>query len=286
MAKHERGVYEPSDEVRVFDASEDEEDVEGSRLPLLIVLALVVLAMFAGVVYLAYTQGVARGRGEMPVLAAANGPARVAPQQPGGTKVPYQGFKIYEQPAPPDDEADTAPAQAPAGAAPQSAQQAPAQAQAPARAAAAPVPPAPVHQPVPAQPAPAKTAPPKSATPAPSAAPARAAAPAGVAVAPPRNLVPPATGTPAARTAPAATGAYFLQIGAYKSQADAEAAWKTFRARHATLLAGHGLDVQRVDLGDKGIWYRARAGGFSDRDVAVAMCERLKADGGTCFLAR
>jgi cell division protein FtsN len=98
--------------------------------------------------------------------------------------------------------------------------------------------------------------------------------------------VPPATGTPAARTAPAATGAYFLQIGAYKSQADAEAAWKTFRARHATLLAGHGLDVQRVDLGDKGIWYRARAGGFSDRDVAVAMCERLKADGGTCFLAR
>ena len=118
MAKFERGVYEPSDEVRVFDASEDEEDVEGSRLPLLIVLALVVLAMFAGVVYLAYTQGVAKGRGEMPVLTAANGPARVAPQQPGGAKVPYQGFKIYEQPAPPDDEVDAAPAQAAAGTAP------------------------------------------------------------------------------------------------------------------------------------------------------------------------
>src|SRR5271154_6809123 len=98
MVNYERGVYEPSDEVRVFDGSEDdEEDVEGSRLPLLIVLVLLVLAMFGGVVYLAYTQGVARGRGETPVLTAAAGPEKVAPQSPGGAKVPYQGFKIYEQ---------------------------------------------------------------------------------------------------------------------------------------------------------------------------------------------
>ena len=97
----------------MFDGSEEEEDVEGSRLPLLIVLALLVLAMFAGVVWLAYTQGVARGRGETPVLAAAGGPERVAPQDPGGGKVPYQGFKIYEQPAPPDDSAEaTSPAPA------------------------------------------------------------------------------------------------------------------------------------------------------------------------------
>src|SRR5476649_770040 len=108
MAHFDRGVYEPSDDVRVFDGSEDEEDVEGSRLPLLIVLALLVLAMFAGVVWLAYTQGVARGRTETPVLTAQNGPARIAPQNPGGAEQPYKGFKIYEQPAPPDDEVDTA----------------------------------------------------------------------------------------------------------------------------------------------------------------------------------
>src|SRR5476649_1752680 len=112
MAHFDRGVYEPSDDVRVFDGSEDEEDVEGSRLPLLIVLALLVLAMFAGVVWLAYTQGVARGRTETPVITAAAGPARIAPQSPGGAQQPYQGFKIYEQPAPPDD--DTAASQPPA----------------------------------------------------------------------------------------------------------------------------------------------------------------------------
>src|ERR1700760_2830876 len=116
MANFERGVYEPSDEVRVFDAGEEEEDVEGSRLPLLIVLALLVLAMFAGVVWLAYTQGVARGRTETPVLTAQNGPVRVAPPKGGGAEQPYKGFKIYEQPAPPDDDSDaaaTTPAAAP-----------------------------------------------------------------------------------------------------------------------------------------------------------------------------
>src|SRR5215475_9843529 len=106
MARYERGTYEPSDEVRVFDGAEEEDDAEGSRLPLLIVLALLVLFAFAGVVWLAYTQGVARGRTETPVLAAENGPARVAPQNPGGVEQPYKGFKIYEQPAPPDEEVD------------------------------------------------------------------------------------------------------------------------------------------------------------------------------------
>src|SRR5882724_6535062 len=132
MANYERGVYEPSDEVRVFDGSEEEDDVEGSRLPLLIVLALLVLAMFAGVVWLAYTQGVARGRGETPVLTAANGPERVAPQDSGSNIVPYQGFKIYEQPAPSDDSGDAA-SQPPAAKAPDVAASKP-----PAKASAAP----------------------------------------------------------------------------------------------------------------------------------------------------
>jgi cell division protein FtsN len=288
MAKFERGVYEPGDDVRVFDAAEDEEDVEGSRLPLLIVLALVVLAMFAGVVYLAYTQGVAKGRGEIPVLAAANGPARVAPQQPGGAQVPYQGFKIYEQPAPPDDAADAAPGQAATGE-PASGQAATGQTasatQRTSEATPAPQTAAP-PKPKPAAPAPetraaaAKPAQPRvQPSPAPAKpvpAPMSASAPTGVATAAPRSL----------GGAPAAAGSYFLQIGAYKTQADAESAWKTFQARHGTLLAGHGLNVQRVDLGEKGIWYRARVGGFPDRDVALAMCGRLKADGGACFLAR
>jgi len=307
MANYERRVYEPSDEVRVFDGSEEDDDVEGSRLPLLIVLALLVLAMFAGVVWLAYTQGVARGRGETPILTAANGPEKVAPQQPGGTNVPYQGFKIYEQPAPADDAADEAlPVDA--------AQPVPV---APAPVASAPVVPAPVAaapKPAPVvaapKPAPSVTAaakpaastpakpaatPPKTvasliqqsqATPTPAAKPAASVPATSQATGAPRALTPAAPAPVAAAPAAAASGAYVLQIGAFKSQAEADAAWRAYRGKHAALLTGYSPDVRQVELGEKGTWYRLRIAGFNDREVASALCDRLKADGGGCFLGR
>jgi hypothetical protein len=330
MANYERRIYEPSDEVRVFDGSEEDEDVEGSRLPLLIVLALLVLAMFGGVVWLAYTQGVARGRGETPVLTAAAGPERVAPQQPGGTNVPYQGFKIYEQPAPPDDVADAGdakPAAKPAPVeAPKPVAQAPVETPKPAPVVAAPVakpvPVAKVVAPVPVKPVPepvkaaaapkpapapksvaaliqqANGTPPAAAkpapvTPAPAMKQAVIPAPAGATGAP-RQLGAPAatmpapkvaaTATPAAK--PASGGGYVLQIGAYKSQADADAAWKSYKAKHAALLSGYNSDVQQADLGEKGTWYRLRVGGLGDKEVATALCDRLKSDGGACIPGR
>lgn len=301
MANYERRVYEPSDEVRVFDGSEEDDDVEGSRLPLLIVLALLVLAMFAGVVWLAYTQGVARGRGETPILTAANGPEKVAPQQPGGTNVPYQGFKIYEQPAPADDAADEAlPVDA--------AQPAPVK---PAPVASAPVASAPVVS-APVVPAPVAAAPKPTLSVTAAAKPA-ASTPAKPAAAPPKTVASliqqnqatpppaakpaaslpatsPATGAPRALTpaapAPAASGSYVLQIGAFKSQAEADAAWRAYRGKHAALLTGYSPDVRQVELGEKGTWYRLRIAGFNDREVASALCDRLKADGGGCFLGR
>jgi cell division protein FtsN len=303
MARYERGTYEPSDEVRVFDGAEEEDDAEGSRLPLLIVLALLVLFAFAGVVWLAYTQGVARGRTETPVLAAAPGPEKVAPQNAGGTNVQYQGFKIYEQPAPPDDEADAAPPSAP----PEQA----AKVETPPAAKVEPPPapkPAPVQQAVPAKPEPAPkvvaTAPPPAANPTPVTTPAPAAprpmapppaikqavtpppaAPSATATGAPRTLPGVATATtpapkPAAAPKPATGGSFVLQIAAFKSQAEADAAWKTYKAKHAALLSGYGSDVQKADLGEKGTWYRLRVAGFADRDVASALCDRLKADGG------
>jgi hypothetical protein len=311
LANFERGVYEPRDEARdgtrVFDGSEEEDDIEGSRLPLLIVLALLVLAMFGGVVWLAYTQGVARGRGETPVLTAAGGPERVAPPQAGGSNVPYQGFKIYEQPAPSDDSADTSPAAAPPSSAPTAPKPAPAQVAAPAPPKAAAAPPA---KAAPAPPPKVASAPPKSVAaliqqansipdapkPVPAApkpvpaikSPAMkpAAAPvSGPATGAPRQLAAAVPQAPA--SLPSAAGsAYLLQIGAYKSQADAEGAWKTYKARHAALLSGYSDNIQQVDLGERGTWYRLRIGGLSDREVATALCDRLKADGGACILGR
>src|SRR5581483_837076 len=103
--------YERDHDVHVFDGGEDDEDIEGSRLPLLIVIALLVLAAFGAVVWLAYQRGVSQGHSEAPrIIAAEPGPARVAPSNPGGTPTPYTGLKIYQQPAPDDPGSATPPA--------------------------------------------------------------------------------------------------------------------------------------------------------------------------------
>ena len=104
--------------------------------------------------------------------------------------------------------------------------------------------------------------------------------------APPVQAKPAAPAASDVSTSPAAAGAYLLQIGAYKSQEEADSSWRAFAAKHAALLAGFSPNVKQVDLGDKGTWYRLRIGSFADKDAANALCERLKTDGGNCFLAK
>ena len=270
-SNYERGTYEPSEELRVFDGGQDEDDVEGSRLPLLIVVALLVLAAFGGVVWLAYQRGVAQGHAEVPrVIAAEPGPAKVAPGNVGGTPTPYTGLKIYQQPAPSNEDAenDTAP--------PPPSQTIPTK-PLPAAMAPATTTPAPAPAPVPATPVKnvAASAPPTA--PSVTLAPIRSGE---TATARPTALVPPAT-APAAESAVPASGG-LLQIGAYKSQAEADAAWNTYKTKHATLLAGATSDVKQVDLGAKGTWFRLRIA-TGGKGAAAALCEKLKAEGGVCF---
>jgi len=81
-----------------------------------------------------------------------------------------------------------------------------------------------------------------------------------------------------------ASGDYVLQIGAYKSQDEADAAWKSYQHKHA-VVSGYSSDVKQVDLGEKGTWYRLRIGAMS-KDAAAALCAKIKADGGDCLLAK
>jgi hypothetical protein len=293
MAKFER--YDARDDA-FFDGGEIEDDEEGSRLPLLLVIGLLVVAAFAGVVWLAYTQGVQRGRADAPrMLVAANGPVKEAPANAGGSDTPYKGLKIYQQPAPADDE-DTESPQPPTPAATPA--KAPVKAAAPVKVAATHVaapPPRPVaatdFEALPIVPA---TQPPRAlhqaaASSVPALKPSTAAAP------PPAKAAQPASAQPApvapAQTASipsapaAAAGSVALQIGAYKSEEEANASWTTFSHKHPMATA-YQMEVRKVDLGAKGVWYRLRLGSFVDKTEAVAFCDKLKADGGTCFLAK
>jgi cell division protein FtsN len=284
MANLERGAYEPRvDNVRSFDlADEDEQEEieEGSRLPLLIVIALLVLAAFGGVVWLAYTQGVQRGRADAPRLIAAEpGPIRIAPTNPGGTQTPYTGLKIYQQPAPGTTEAtdsDEAPPSSQSGetatAVPSSPPPLRPSANSSQEAAANAV-----DQPPPL-PATAKPVALPAASP-PQAVPHARSVPSKEATVAPTPAADPAT-LPAEHI-----GSYVLQIGSYKSQSEADAAWQVFQAKHP-IVGGYRSEVKHVDLGTKGSWYRLRLGSFADKTAAAAFCEKLRAAGGNCLLAK
>lgn len=275
MANISRGTYEPpNDDVHIFDGSEDDDDTEGSRLPLLIVIALFVLAAFGGVVWLAYTQGVARGRSDAPrTIVAEKGPAKVAASA-GDQATPYKGLKIYQQPAPADEEADRTPAPPP--------QQAPIETQV-----------------VPSAPETSVVTPshPQTATPKPAEAKPVETKPVQVAKTTPPPEIRATTQAPAPEAAPpapkpveaapvASGGAFVLQIGAYKSQAEADSAWNTYHGKHAGTLSGYAKSVKQVDLGAKGTWYRLRVGSFASKDAAAALCSKLTAEGGACFPAK
>ena len=110
MPQFERRLYEPSDDLQPFDGDEDMED-EGSRLPLLIGIALIVLLSFAGVVWLAYTQGVQRGRADAPQIAGTQRDTNLASADQKPT--PYSKLKIYQPPKSDEDVASDDPAPPP-----------------------------------------------------------------------------------------------------------------------------------------------------------------------------
>jgi cell division protein FtsN len=74
-----------------------------------------------------------------------------------------------------------------------------------------------------------------------------------------------------------------LQIGAYKSEAEATAAFNALKAKNGAVMSGYSPNIRQVDLGAKGTWYRLRVGSFGDKDSATALCSRL---GGGCFPAK
>ena len=270
MNNLQRGIYQPlADKVPIYDLAEEDPEEERSRAPLLVVIALVVLAAFAGVVWLAYNQGVERGRqGASLVITAPEGPVRIAP--PEAAPAPFTGLNVYNDPVSPEQEAKTSTL------ASQSPAPTPAPAPAPAAAEAPPIrlsqapPPAPKAAPTPAPARPAAAAP----------APVPAPPPAQTAQAPrPAPATPPAAGT-----GRALSGAAVLQIGAFESQELANGAWAAFRSRYAA-AATLSPDVQRADLGAKGVVYRLRVGPFADRTAATDACVQLKAAGANCFVA-
>ena len=228
---------------------------------LTMMVSVAAIASFGSVVWWAHNQDVrAGGKGLEPlVVQAPTTPTRVKPENAGGLVPPDQDKEVYNRIAPgavpiqPEKllPGPTTP-RLPAGGMPTpSAPKEPEAAKTPTPVQAAASTPAP---------APALPANPPTVTQAPSSAPASESGPSIA------SLIEGMSGP---------TGGWRIQIASVKTEDIAKSTWARLQAAHGDVLASLRMQPARVDLGDKGVWYRVQAGPLDEKQ-AHSVCSTLK----------
>jgi hypothetical protein len=91
---------------------------------------------------------------------------------------------------------------------------------------------------------------------------------------------------PHATSAAAATGQYAVQVSSQRSEAEAQAAFRSLQSKYPSQLGGREPIIRRADLGSKGIYYRAMVGPFGSSSEASELCQSLKSAGGSCLIQK
>jgi sporulation related protein len=120
---------------------------------------------------------------------------------------------------------------------------------------------------------------PDAPSPAPVSAPV-APRPARTAVAAPTQAAPVQAAAPAS-----GGGGYAVQVSSQRSEAEAQAAFHSLAAKYPNQLGGKQALVRQVDLGAKGVYFRAMVGPMASEE-ASQLCSSLKAAGGQCIIQR
>lgn len=248
---------------------EEEYESSGSRIVPITVL-LIAVAGFVSLGWYAYKAGSTSVNDEdLLVVEADATPMKEAPLDPGGMQFPHQDKTIFEtissSPGAVDKPAEKVMPGSEQPIATLEQQPDPK----PAEQAAAPTPPV-------------ETVPLQTATPTP---PVTAAEPTvNVSALPGETVEAPPPPAPTAQKksntkiitiAPSSNSSGSVQLGAFRSNADAEAAWKKLAKLPA--LAGKKHSVVKADLGSKGVFYRLRASGVDCAAIAgKAPCMAVK----------
>ena len=284
------------------------------------------LAVFVGVLWYAYDWGMGQLQTvRLPVIVADTTPIKSRPESPGGIEVPNRDVAVLndvvpdpekpqaERLLPPPEAPQMAPTGAPQAEAPQvepvtkveellgpplqtaagPPSQMPVAEEAPLPAAPPAGPPAvPQVGPQVAAASPPEAAPervlPEPVLPEPRAEtllapepPAPPRAPVAAPSAPAREPAPQVAALPGAKT-----GGFVVQLAALRAKDGARPAWARLQKAHPALLGQRELAIQKVDLGDRGIFYRVQAGFFADRAGARGLCTALKARGQDCLVVK
>lgn len=259
-------------------------------------VAAVALFAFAGFTWYAYRQATKVGEeGVAPLIKAEQSAIRVKPDEPGGMNVPDQDKSVYERVG-----SDTPATTKVESLLPEPEKPMPH----PAAAANAPSPPVAVASTTTSPPSESKSSAPTQAAavppppPPPSVADGKAAAKitpaAGPAPSDTKGAAPTemktAAATPSPEAAPAAaktaaSGSYRVQLGALRSEASADDQWRKLQKAHPDLLGSLSPTVVKVDLGDKGTFYRLQAGALSEA-AAKKLCEDMKNRKADCIVVK
>jgi cell division septation protein DedD len=229
----------------------DVREQNGRRGLYILLGAIIALLVIATVLFLTYQPGT-RDRDATPRIKADNQPFKVEPENPGGAQTPDQDKSVYDVMAGKAVEEDVV---------------------------ATPGSEVPIEMPKTAN---IQVQAPKAVTP-------KMDSPKPVAVAP--VITKPAP-KPAARpqaSAPVTTGSgtSVVQIASVRSRGAAEDIWANVSSNHSDLfVSGLYSDIVNVDLGDKGIYYRLRIAGLSDKASAKRLCDQLKARDQACLVTK
>lgn len=86
--------------------------------------------------------------------------------------------------------------------------------------------------------------------------------------------------------APAARQDYMVQLAASRSRALARGVYARLQTEYDDLLGRRDPFILRVDLGDRGIFYRVNVAGFATKAAADSFCADLKKRGQDCLVRR
>ncbi len=238
----------------------DVRDQTGRRGMYILIGSILALLAFATVLFIGYQPGT-RDRATPPRIKADNQPFKVEPANPGGVQTPDQDKSVYDVMA--GKSVDQTVVTTPGAETPIDIPKTATIKVDPPKTVAPKVE---VTKPVITKPA--VTAPPKTVT-----------------KPTPKPVVSPAP----VSTGPVSVGAgdYVVQVASVRSRGAADDVWTGVSEKFDDVIAsGLYSDIVEVDLGDKGIFYRLRIAGLSDKAAARQLCNQFKARGQACLVAK
>lgn len=77
-----------------------------------------------------------------------------------------------------------------------------------------------------------------------------------------------------------------VQLGAFRSEAEAKAEWKRLQGKFKTDLGKLSMLTEKADIAGKGVMFRLQAGPVKNKEAGRTLCKKLTQSGQGCFVVQ